>query len=108
MQISADQPFQQMYNGTAYAITGIIARQRSGGSTITCLGGIYDGPNKTGNIIVAPTQSWLALSSGVIVNAVLASLTGNQTLANTPILSLLTPSIGACSCDMYVYGFDLS
>jgi hypothetical protein len=108
MQSGSDQPFTQIYNGSTYAISGIVARQKSGSCSIACLGGIYDAASKSGNVIVAPTQSWLTLNVGVIVNAVLSTLTGNQWLTNSPILSLTTPSTSACSADFYIYGFDLS
>lgn len=108
MQSTADQPFQQMYNGTTYSVSYICARQRSGACSILCLGGIYDGASKSGNAIVSAAQSWLTLASGVMVNAGLAALTGTSVLQNTPILSLTTGSTAPCTADIYIYGYDLS
>ena len=85
-----------------------MARQRTGGASIACAGGVYDGAGKTGNIIIAATQSWVTLSSGVIVSGALAALTSTTLLSNTPILSLTTGSTAACTADLYIIGFDLS
>lgn len=108
LQSTSDQIFTKVYAGTAYAITNIIARQRTGACSIACLGGIYDGASKTGNILVAAIQSWVTLASGVIVTPTLAALTGTKLLSNTPVLSLSTGSTGACTADFFIIGVDLS
>ncbi len=108
LQSTSDQVFTKIYGGSAYFITTILARQRTGGASIACAGGVYDGAGKTGNIIIAATQSWVTLSSGVIVSGALAALTSTTLLSNTPILSLTTGSTAACTADLYIIGFDLS
>ena len=109
MQSTSDQPFLPVaYSGSNYAITNIIARQRTGGASVTCAGGIYDAASKGGNAIVSAAQSWVTLASGVMVTATLAALTGTTLLANTPILSLTTGSTAACTADFYIFGVDLS
>ena len=108
MQLTTDQSFTRVYSGTSYFVTSIVARQRTGGATIACAGGIYDTAAKGGNAVVAVGQSWVTLASGVIVNATIAAVGGTALLANTLILSLTTGSTAACTADLYVYGFDLS
>jgi hypothetical protein len=108
LQLTTDQPFTKLYSGSSYFVTGIVARQRSGGASIACAGGIYDAASKGGNALVAAAQSWVTLASGVIVSAALAALTGTTLLTSTPILSLTTGSTGACTADLYIFGVDLT
>jgi hypothetical protein len=107
LQLTTDQAFTKIYGGTNYAINQIIARQRTGGASIACAGGIYDAATKGGNALVAAAQVWVTLASGVIVNAALgAALT--VVGSATPILSLTTGSTAACTADFYIYGVDIS
>jgi hypothetical protein len=109
LQSTSDQPFSSvLYSGSAYVVTTILARQRSGGASVTCAGGIYDTSAKAGNAIVAAAQSWVTLASGVIVSATLATVATTVLLVNTPILSLTTGSTAACTADFYIYGLDIS
>ena len=109
LQSTSDQPFSPMlYSGSAYVVTTIIARQRTGGASVTCAGGIYDTAAKGGNAIVAAAQSWVTLASGVIVSATLATVATTVLLVNTPILSLTTASTAACTADFYIFGVDIS
>jgi hypothetical protein len=105
-QATTDQQLARMYAGTNYIVTSIVARQRSGGASVTCAGGIYDAASKGGHAIVAATQSWVTLASGVVVTAALAALAGTTLLANTPFLSLTTGSTAAVTGDVYIYGYD--
>lgn len=108
LQSTADQAFTKIYNGSAYQVQSIMARQRTGAASVACAGGIYDAASKGGNAIVGVGQSWVTLASGVIVLATLAGLTGTTLLTNTPILSLTTGSTAACTADIYIFGVDLS
>lgn len=108
MQSTADQVFTKVYTGSAYQVQSIIARQRTGAASVACTGGIYDAASKGGNAMVANTQIWVTLASGIIVLATLAALTGTTLLTNTPILSLSTGSTAACTADIYIFGIDLS
>jgi hypothetical protein len=109
LQSTSDQPFSlAAYSGSNYVVTNIIARQRTGGASVTCAGGIYDAAAKGGNAIVLAAQSWVTLASGVMVTAALATLTGTTLLAATPILSLTTGSTAACTADFYIFGVDIS
>ena len=108
MQLTSDQAFTRVYGGANHFITFIVARQRTGGASVTCAGGIYDGAGKTGNIIVAAAQSWVTLAAAVIVQGTLAALNATTLLTNTPILALTTGSTAACTADLFIYGFDIS
>jgi hypothetical protein len=107
-QSTSDQTFTRIYGGTSFFIGSIVARQRTGGASVACAGGVYDGAGKTGNIIVAAAQSWVTLASGVIVTATLGAPATTILLTNTPILSLTTGSTAAITGDVYIYGFDLT
>ncbi len=108
MQITTDQLFIANFPVSAYQITSIVARQRTGAASVACAGGIYDAAAKGGNIIVLAAQSWVTLASGVIVTPSLTALTGTTLLVNTPIFSLTTGSTAACTADFYIYGLDIS
>ena len=108
MQLTSDQPFTKLYSGTNYWVTQIIARQRTGGASVACAGGIYDAATKGGNAIVAASQIWVTLASGVIVSAALAALANTTLLSATPILSLTTGSTAACTADFFICGVDIS
>jgi hypothetical protein len=108
MQLATDQAFTKVYGGSAYAPTLIFARQRTGGASVACVGGIYDAAAKGGNAMVAAAQSWVTLANGVIVNSALAALVATTLLTNTPILSLTTGSTAACTADLFIYGVDLT
>lgn len=107
MQLTSDQPFTKVYANTNWFPTYIIGRQRSGACSIACAGGIYDGVGKTGNLIVAATQSWLTLAVGIIVTATLAGLVQTTLLGAPPIMSLTTGSTAACTADILIYGFNV-
>jgi hypothetical protein len=104
MQSGSAQAFTKVYAGSVYYPTLIVARQRSGAASVACLGGISDGTNA----IVAATQAWVTLASGVTVTATLASLIQTTLLSATPSLTLATPSTGACTADLYIFGVDIS
>ena len=108
LQLTTDQVFSKTYGGSSYVISAIIARQRTGAASVACAGGIYDGAGKTGNILIAATQSWVTLASGIIVTGTLAALTSTTLLTATPILSLTTGSTAACTADVYIFGIDVS
>jgi hypothetical protein len=105
-QLTTDQPLTKVYGGSAYTVSAIFARQRSGGASVVCAGGIYDAASKGGNAWVAAAQSWVTLASGVIVPGVVA-LTATLGVNNL-ILSLTTGSTAACTADVYVFGVDMS
>lgn len=108
MQSTADQVFTKVFSGTNYFVTAIVARQRTGGASVACAGGIYTGAAKTGDQIVAVAQSWVTLAAAVIVQATLAALVGTNLESATPFLSLTTGSTAACTADVYIYGFDIT
>ena len=109
MQSTADQQFSRIGAFTAYKISDIFAREISGGTTISCVGGIYTSPAKGGNILVAAAQSWLGLTgAGKIVTSVLTALVATDEQTATPYLSLTTGSTGACIADLVIFGYQFS
>jgi hypothetical protein len=104
MQSGSAQPFTKVYSGSAYYPLLIVARQRTGACSVACLGGLSDGTNA----IVAATQAWVTLASGITVTATLAGLIQTTLLSATPSLTLATPSTGACTADFYIFGVDIS
>ena len=103
-QSTADQALNKVFAGTAYIVTDVIARCKSGGATVACAGGIYTAAAKGGNLPVAAGQSWLGL--GAVdnqVTATVAQLASVQTAAQL-FLSLTTGSTAAVTGDVFVYG----
>jgi len=108
LQLTTDQTFTRLFTGTNYMPTNIIARQRSGAASIACMGGIYDGAAKSGNIIALAATNWVALAAAVPVVVPLANLLQTAILSATPILSLTTGSTAACTADIFIFGVDIS
>ena len=109
MQSTVDQPFTKNGTFATYVVTKVIARWKSGGTTVACAGGIYTGANKTGNAIVALTQSWLALSvAGKIVDATLAAIVSTDEQTANVFLSLTTGSTAAATADFFIYGMAIN
>ncbi len=107
-QSTADQAMTRITPATNYLVTNVVARQRTGGASVTCAGGIYDTAAKGGNAIVTAATSWVTLASGVIVSVPLANILQTVLLANTPIFSLTTGSTAACTGDVLMFGIDIS
>lgn len=102
-QSVADQVFVKQFLGTNYVVTNIVAVRKTGGSTVTNLGGVYPAASKGGTPIVAATQSWLGLSaSGKTTTAVITNFDVQTT---TPYLSLSTGSTGAVTADVFIHGY---
>lgn len=108
VQLTTDQLFTKMFAGTNYMPAMIVARQRTGGASVACVGGIYDGAGKTGNIIAAAATVWVTLSGVTPVVVPIANILQNALLSATPILSLTTGSTTACTGDFYIFGVDIS
>ena len=107
-QLTSDQAMTRVFSGTSYTVTAVIARQRTGGASVACVGGIYDAAAKGGNAICAAAQSWVTLASGVIVSVGVANLLQTAIFTTTPILSLTTGSTAAVTGDVLVFGIDIS
>ena len=106
-QSTADQALSRLFTGTNAVATHIIAVEKSGSGSVTCVGGIYTAASKGGNAIVAATQSWVTLASGVTVMATLAAIAQTSMTGATLFLSLTTGSTAALTADVFVYGLVL-
>jgi len=105
LQSTSDQAFTKVGQFTNYVPTVITALTVSGAASVACTGGIYTGAGKTGNALVAATQSWLGLSAvGKIVASVLAAVTTTDIQTATPNLSLTVGSTGAATADIFIFG----
>lgn len=105
-QSTADQALTKMFAGTAFRITEVYARRKTGGASVVCTGGIYDAPAKGGNALVGAAQSWVTLASGINVLAGLAALVATADLTAALLyLSLTTGSTAACTADLFVHGY---
>jgi hypothetical protein len=103
-QSTADQALTKQFSGTNYVVTNVIAKQVTGGASVTCAGGVYDATAKGGNAIVATAQSWVTLAANVIIPATVVALTP-QLSAAAIYLSLTTGSTAAVTGDVFVFGF---
>ena len=107
-QSTADQAFLKCGTFTTYTVDRVIGRRVSGGASVACTGGIYTGASKTGNQLVASTQSWLGMSgASKIQDATLAAIVATDTHTATPILSLTVGSTAAVTADVYIFGLIL-
>lgn len=105
LQLTTDQIFEKVGGFTNYKITSVESICKSGGATVACVGGIYTGPGKTGNVEVAATQSWLGLTApGKTTLVTLGALIATDIQTSTPILSMTTGSTAAVIVDIFVFG----
>ena len=107
MQLTSDQPFTRLFGGTAYKITEVVARQRTGAASVACTGGIYTAAAKAGDILVPAAQSWVTLAANINVKAVLAALIDTNLESATPFLSLTVASTAPCTADIFILGFPV-
>lgn len=106
MQSTADQVFTKLGSFTNYVVSEVVAKRKSGGASVACLGGIYNAAAKGGDALIAAAQSWVALTvAGKIVKATLAAVLGSDLQTATPILSLSTGSTAAATADVFIYGY---
>lgn len=107
MQSTSDQQFTKVNSFTNYVVDRIVAVAKTGGFSVTCLGGIYTQPTKSGNVLVTALQSWAGLiAPGNIVSATLGTIVGtNQQSDPNLFLSLTTGNLVALSCDIFVFGW---
>jgi len=104
MTTTTDHAFTKIFAGTNYMPTHIVGTRVTGGASVVCAGGIYSAASKGGDALVAAAQSWVTLASGIIVNAVVASIALTSSHSATPILSLTTGSTAACTANIYIFG----
>ena len=105
LQSTADQPFEKVGGFINYKITGVEALCKTGGATIACLGGIYTGAGKTGNILIAAAQSWIGLSApGKTTPITLGAPISTDIQTATPIFALSTGSTAAATADIFIFG----
>lgn len=103
--ITSDQQFTKVFNGTTWDPQFIIANQVSGASGGSPAGGIFSAPSKGGSAIVATGQSWTGLTGAAThVNATVQA-TG-VTFTSVPYFSLTTASTAVLNADLFIYGFS--
>lgn len=105
LTLTTDQVFKKLFGGTNYLVTNMFAVQKTGSFGVACLGGIYSGATKTGDAILAATQSWATLT-GVSTAAVaaLANILQIKVSTATPFLSLTTGNTGSLTADIFIIG----
>jgi hypothetical protein len=105
-QLNTDQALSKQFSGTNYLVTRVVAARKTGGASVTCAGGVYSAASKGGSAVVAATQSWVTLASGILVNAAIEAITAILS-SGTMYLSLTTGSTAAATADVFVYGVIL-
>jgi hypothetical protein len=106
---TADQAIPVVSTVTVFQITSIVVTNCSTSLTLA-VGGFYPATSKGGTPIIAAAQIYSALTA--------ASVVLNPTIAATPLvtrftvsniyLSLTVAQGGAATCDVYVFGVDLT
>jgi hypothetical protein len=105
-QLTTDQPFTQIFQGTLWDPQTIVANWKSGAFSVSCTGGIYMGAGKTGTIVSPTGTSYGGLTgANTQVNAAVAAFT--TTFTGVPILSLTQANGAALTADIFIYGFCL-
>lgn len=105
MTLTTDQAFTKSFTGNNYIVTNIISVLKTGAFGIACVGGIYTGAGKTGDAVLAATQSWATLTgAGTSAIANLANLLQVKVETATPNLSLTTGNTGALTADFFIIG----
>lgn len=119
MQSTSDQLMTVITSNNTCMPHNLIAVPVSGKATVACTGGVYTAASKSGSPIVsASVSTWVNLdaTSNPKIGLKLGSfgsqgnLSSNNAIISTqtPYLSLTTGSTGACTADIYIYGFVLS
>jgi hypothetical protein len=103
MQLTSDQTFAKLFNGTLWDPFFVIANRTSGAFSSACAGGIYTAPAKGGTAIVAAAQSFSTLT-GENTQTICTVLATTTTFSGTPILSLTTGNAAGLLADIYIYG----
>lgn len=100
---------QSIYvQSTAWVLRRITCTNASG-TVVTAIGGIYSGKSKTGTAIVPAIQTYAGLAVGIYKDLTLAAIVGSSTGGNNVVyFSLTTPEGSAKTCDIALWGDDLS
>ncbi len=106
---TADQIIQISPNIRAYDITKIEVTNCSASMT-TALGGFYSAASKGGTTIVSASQAYsgATTSSAIVLPTVTSAGAGTRFTSTALYLSLSTAQGAGSTCDVYVYGDDLS
>lgn len=106
LTLTSDAAFTKVFAGTLWIPINMIANRVSGAFGVACLGGMYTGAAKTGNIVVAAAQSYAGLTGSLTTVLPLLALTGVQ---NSGVFfnSLTTGNTGALNADLFVFGMVL-
>lgn len=109
MQLTTDQAFVKMFNGTIWVPNRIVAVHKTGAFNSACAGGIYTAATKGGSAIVAAGQSWANLTTaGKIVTATLAAVATTNYFSGADLFVSLTTGNGAAlTADLFVFGHCL-
>lgn len=102
-----DQPLSKLFAGVRWIPSVAIVIVRSGTFSVTCVGGIYTGANKSGSQVVPAVQAWTALT-GVdkLVNIIMGAQTQVQTSGQV-YLSLTTANLAPLKADIFIFGYVL-
>lgn len=112
---TADQAIELHPNVRAFDINKVTVTNCSTSMT-TAQGGIYPAASKGGSAIVASGQAYSAATSSSVIVSPTITGSGSTTRFTAPTifvgptlyLSLTTPQGAAATCDVYLYGDDLS
>jgi len=104
---TADQAIAITSTITAYRVTKITVTNCSANLTLAA-GGIYPTTSKGGTALVALTQVYTALSAAAIALDLTLAVTSTRYTAANLYLSLTTGQGSAATCDLYLFGDDLT
>ena len=119
MQSTSDQLMTKTAAFTECMPFHVVAAPKTGKVTIACQGGIYDTAGKTGTAIVTSSTTWFVDSTttpkiGIKLSGAGGGVGGQVNTSNsiittsTAYFSITAGSTGACTADIYVYGYIVS
>lgn len=105
---TADQALTLPSKVTAYQLSSIVVTNCSANLT-TAAGGFYTAASKGGSAVVAAIQLYSGLTGATIILNPTIAAAGLLKLTASPLyLSLTTAQGGAATCDVYLFGNDLT
>ena len=104
MTLTTDQAFTKLFAGANYVVTGVLAVWKSGAFGVSCLGGIYTGAGKTGDILLAAATSFAPLTGARTIVSLNQATISPFSENTTPFLSLTTGNTGALTADIFITG----
>jgi hypothetical protein len=105
MNVTTDQTIA--IGASKYFIDKVVVTNASASLTLA-VGGLYTASSKGGTQVIANTQIFSALTASTKILLLTSLVTADVLTASQLFLSLTTAQGSAATCDILIYGYDLS